>query len=173
MHRDASNPFRIPTCFERAEQLRRQNRFKKGVVAMVAAVTALLVILLVQGCMSEHAKTSANPASPQTRAVAANGPLTVSPAKPASVPTNPTLAATPAATPAPSLAPVVNPTLAVPAAAPVAPRPQMQPVYVVKPGDTLTRIARNYRTTVGALKSLNRLESDTIIVGATLKLPAA
>jgi LysM repeat protein len=92
------------------------------------------------------------------------------------VPTYPTFAANPAATPAPSLAPVVNPALAVPATAatPASPRPQVQPVvYEVKPGDTLTRIARNYRTTVKALKSLNRLESDTIIVGATLKLPAA
>jgi hypothetical protein len=54
-----SNPFQIPTCLQRADsQQRRRERFKKAVVFSVAALATLLVVLLIQGCVSEHAKTS-------------------------------------------------------------------------------------------------------------------
>ena len=43
--------------------------------------------------------------------------------------------------------------------------------YVVKPGDTLDRIARAHGTTVRALKAANSLTSDRIIVGRSLKMP--
>jgi hypothetical protein len=52
-----SNPFQIPACLQRAdERRRRQERFKHSVVGVVAALAALLVILLIQGCVSEQAK---------------------------------------------------------------------------------------------------------------------
>ncbi len=55
-----SNPFQIPTCLQRADhERRRQERFKKIVVFSIAAVATLLVVLLIQGCVSEHAKTAA------------------------------------------------------------------------------------------------------------------
>jgi len=44
-------------------------------------------------------------------------------------------------------------------------------VYVVKSGDTLSRIATEYKTTVKELKSLNGLVTDRINVGQKLKLP--
>ena len=44
-------------------------------------------------------------------------------------------------------------------------------VYVVKSGDTLSRIANNYKTTVKELKSINGLTTDRINVGQKLKLP--
>jgi LysM repeat protein len=45
--------------------------------------------------------------------------------------------------------------------------------YVVKSGDNLTRIARKFGTTVGALKSANGLRTDRINVGQKLKVPGA
>lgn len=47
-------------------------------------------------------------------------------------------------------------------------------VYVVRPGDTLTGIARRRGTTVGSLARLNRLDPARVLVaGARLRLPAA
>lgn len=40
--------------------------------------------------------------------------------------------------------------------------------YTIKRGDTLSKIARDYKTTVSALKSLNNLKSDLILVGQRL-----
>lgn len=45
--------------------------------------------------------------------------------------------------------------------------------YTVKPGDTLTRIARSHGTTVAALRAANQLKTDRINVGKKLKVPAA
>lgn len=42
--------------------------------------------------------------------------------------------------------------------------------YTVQAGDTLTKIADQFDTTVDNLKSLNQLKSDLIIVGQTLKV---
>lgn len=46
-------------------------------------------------------------------------------------------------------------------------------VYVVKAGDTLTRIARRHGTTVRALRVTNGLKVDRIIVGQKLRVPSA
>ncbi|GCD83209.1 cell wall hydrolase [Parageobacillus thermoglucosidasius] len=43
--------------------------------------------------------------------------------------------------------------------------------YKVKKGDTLFKIAKTYKTTVSALKSLNRRKSDVLIAGETIKVP--
>src|SRR5204863_4503949 len=44
--------------------------------------------------------------------------------------------------------------------------------YVVRPGDTLTRIAGRYRSTVRALANVNRLDpSDYLLVGTRLRVP--
>jgi LysM repeat protein len=44
--------------------------------------------------------------------------------------------------------------------------------YVVKTGDTLTRVARTHGTTAAALRDLNGLKTDRINVGQKLKVPA-
>jgi LysM repeat protein len=45
-------------------------------------------------------------------------------------------------------------------------------IYVVKSGDTLTRIANRYNTTVRALRDANNLTTDRIKVGDKLRIPA-
>lgn len=157
---NTSNPFQIPSCLQRADlQQRRRERFRQSVVAIVAAVAALLVVLLIQGCMSEHAKTSSttghnaiqpSSAPPEEMAVAQPKPAPALPAKAAvtTAPVQPEKVVLPALT-------------------------RSESVYVVRSGDTLTRIARLNQTTVKALKAANGLDSDTIAVGAKLKLPPA
>ena len=166
MNTHTSNPFQVPSCLQRADsQLRRRERFRRGVVVAVAAVVALLVVLLIEGCMSEHARTASgvttpSPVAAQTETVA-----------PATVPAAPEVkqVAAPAQAPVstPATTPVTTPKLPTPGVA----RPQM--LYVVKPGDTLGHIARANHTSVKALKDVNSLTSDMISVGAKLKLPSA
>ena len=43
--------------------------------------------------------------------------------------------------------------------------------YKVKAGDSLEKIARNYKTSVGAIKAKNNLSHNTILVGQELKIP--
>ncbi len=45
--------------------------------------------------------------------------------------------------------------------------------YVVKSGDTLTKIAKSHGTTVKAIESVNNLSTTKIKVGQKLKIPAA
>lgn len=45
-------------------------------------------------------------------------------------------------------------------------------VYTVKSGDTLTSIAKAHRTTVSAIRDLNELRTDRILVNQKLKIPA-
>ncbi|MES1246317.1 MAG: peptidoglycan-binding protein [Actinomycetota bacterium] len=46
--------------------------------------------------------------------------------------------------------------------------------YVVKPGDSLTAIARTHDTTLGALAKLNRINpSNALLIGTKLRLPAS
>jgi LysM repeat protein len=45
-------------------------------------------------------------------------------------------------------------------------------IYTVKSGDTLTKIAAQFGTTLKALRSANSLKTDSIKVGQKLKIPA-
>ena len=42
--------------------------------------------------------------------------------------------------------------------------------YIVKPNDSLYKIAEKYGTTITKIKNLNNLTSDTIYPGAILKI---
>lgn len=59
-----------------------------------------------------------------------------------------------------------------PATAPVAPVLK-QRVYNVKPGDTLTGIAKNFNVVVADLKAANGMSNDVIRIGQVLNLPSA
>lgn len=147
-------------------QSRRRERFRRGVVVAVAAVVALLVILLIEGCMSEHANTS----STETPAVTGQQPdsTPVAAPKPAVAPSVPHGFVSPKVTPTLTSTPAPSATSVTPVAV-----PSSGQVYVIKSGDTLGRIARQHHTTVKALKAVNNLDTDSIAVGATLKLPSA
>jgi LysM repeat protein len=45
-------------------------------------------------------------------------------------------------------------------------------IYIVKSGDTLSRIAKRYGTTIRAIESANGLSTTHIKVGEKLKIPA-
>lgn len=45
--------------------------------------------------------------------------------------------------------------------------------YTVKPGDTLTKVAKSHGTTAKAVRTANNLKTDRINVGQKLKLPVA
>jgi LysM repeat protein len=159
---NATNPFQVPSCLQRAHlQERRQNRFKRIVVGSVVATTALLVFLLVEGCMSEHAKSAA----------AAKDPVAATPDA-APVQVAEVTAPKPVVIPQPK--PVAPP-------APVAASPLRdaksrvlsgsETFYVVKSGDTLARIAKVHRVPVKTLMAANNLNDDKLVVGTKLKLP--
>lgn len=52
-----------------------------------------------------------------------------------------------------------------------APAPTATQNHKVVKGDTLTSVAKKYKTSVASLKSANGLRSDTISLGQTLKIP--
>ena len=49
--------------------------------------------------------------------------------------------------------------------------PGGEQMYTVKSGDSLTKIATEFGTTIKALRSLNNLKTDKIVVGQKLKIP--
>ena len=54
---------------------------------------------------------------------------------------------------------------------PIEEEDSMSSIYVVKSGDTLYSIARDFGTTVDSLKSLNNLTTNTLRVGQMLQIP--
>ena len=136
---DASNPFQIPACLQRADsEQRRQERFKKGFIAGVAVVVILLVGLLIEGCMSE--KTAAPTPAPKVAEL------------PAPQPAQPLVVQKPNPSPQPNLVATPKPAPAI-SGNTAATASHAETLYVVKSGDTLTRIAKVHGTTV---KALNR-----------------
>jgi len=157
---NTSNPFQIPVCLQRADsEQRRRERFKKGFIAVVAAIVVLLVGLLIEGCMTEKAANLA----PSPKVTDLPTPRQSQPVSAAQKPDlnsqlNPVEPRQPAAFVANGDAAVAN---------------HAETLYVVKPGDSLTRIAKTHGTTVKALKAANSLDNDRIVVGAKLKIPTA
>lgn len=73
----------------------------------------------------------------------------------------------------PAIAPAIPPSQPVSQGSRVADTSHSVTVYVVKSGDTLSRIAKTHGTTVKAIEAANNLSSDRILVGAKLKIPEA
>ena len=172
---NTSNPFQVSCNSPFAEQQQqRRERFRKKVMLGVVALAALLVILLIEGCVSEHKTAAAMPSMPANAEVA---PVAARPVAVPSLPQpQPLVAAAPASTrvlmpsqpsiDCPSNTPTVTSKAALPAS------PQAASVYVVKSGDTLARIAHQHHTTSKTLKAINGLNTDSIAVGVKLKLPS-
>ncbi|MGH8023903.1 MAG: LysM peptidoglycan-binding domain-containing protein, partial [Limisphaerales bacterium] len=140
---------------------RRRERFKKTVVTAVIVSVAVVIGLLIEGCVSEKSQVADEPGQVQSPA--------------------PSVAAAPAQPVQPSISRVSPPVQPCPVV--TAPQQTATPadplhvsgaaVYRVKSGDTLTRIAKIHHTTIKAIKELNRLATDRISVGQKLNLPAA
>jgi LysM repeat protein len=162
----SQNPFQIPTCFKLDIEQRRRERFKKTVVTSVIVGVAVVIGLLIEGCVSEKSQ-----ANEQSQATAQNTIQTPAQSVPEassqppevpisqiSLPVQPCPVATvPKQTAAPAEPPHIN------GAA----------VYLVKSGDTLSRIAKSHHTTVKAIKEANKLDTDRISVGQKLDIPTA
>lgn len=155
---NTANPFQIPECFQKADlNQRRRERFKRGVMAVVFAIMALMIVLLIQGCMSERAGVTPSSGITATR-------VTTLPAK--------NLAFTPPQNPAPTPTALRSPAVAIPQTAAIASQ-KAAIVYVVRPGDNLSHIAKQHGTTIQAIKAANDLANDRIFVGDKLKIPQA
>ena len=157
-----ANPFQIPSCVQRNLEQRRQERFKKAVVGAVAGFAALLIALLIAGCMGEHTKSASieKPAvSSASETMPAQNVAAVEPKPVVTVQPTP-------------IAPQVVTPVALKTIAPVV-ISGPETFYVVKPGDTLSRIAKLHQTTVKTIKTVNGLNSDTLAIGMKLKLPTA
>ncbi len=151
---NSANPFQIPTCFQNVDEQRKRERFKKGVIAVIAAVVLLLVGLLIQGCKSERASTTSSVPQPAAAPVVQNAAKPVAPTtSSAGVMPQPV-----SNVPKASMTPAIN---------------HSETVYVVKSGDTLSRIAKAHGISLKALRSANGLDSDHIAVGTKLKIPTA
>lgn len=162
----AQNPFQIPTCFKLDIEQRRRERFKKTVVTAVIVSVAVVIGLLIEGCVSEKSQADAeqNQATTQNT-IQTPEPAATAPAQPVqgpisqiSLPVQPCPVATvPKQTATPADPPHIT------GAA----------VYLVKSGDTLGRIAKTHHTTVKAIKEANKLATDRISVGQKLQIPTA
>ena len=162
---NAQNPFQIPTCFKLDIEQRRRERFKKTVVTAVIVSVAVVIGLLIEGCVSEKSQANSQPLQPgqtiETPAQIAD-PSPAQTAQPSisqsTLPVQPCPVVT---VPKETVAPV-NPPHITGAA-----------VYLVKSGDTLSRIAKTHRTTVKAIKEANNLTTDRLSIGQKLDIPAA
>lgn len=82
----------------------------------------------------------------------------------------PTIAPAAVAAPTVAPAPTSQPTPVVASAAPTT-KPLQWNTHVVEAGDTLSKLALKYKTSIQAIQSLNQLRNTTIKVGDTLKIP--
>lgn len=170
-------------------EARRRQQFRAGVYTVLITATVMIIGMLIQGCRTQQPPVAG--AATQKPAVRANyptprqatNPLPTPMAQTESSDTNwitPRSASLPENVTLPEQGPTSIPRAIAPAPGPL-PVTSVQKasahhaagIYVVKSGDTLTRIARAHGTTVKALKNANQLTSDRIFVGERLKLSQA
>jgi LysM repeat protein len=159
----AQNPFQIPDCFKLDIEQRRRERFKKTVVTAVIVSAAVVVGLLIEGCVSE--KSQSNSATAENTVQTPSETVKPLPV-PQAAPQTQTISQAPAVQ--------SRPAASVKTATPVHfAEATGEPFYFVKSGDTLSHIAKTHNISVKALKSANALATDRIVVGEKLKIPAA
>lgn len=134
-----------------------RERFKLGFMAVLAAHVAVFSVLLFQGCRSD--------AMPRT---AAHGyPAALGGEEPSG-----TLVVR-AREAQPTSADAQPPVLANASVQASTPEEVSQPadyVHTVKSGDTLSGIAKTYKTSVKTIRASNNLSNDRLVVGAKLRI---
>jgi LysM repeat protein len=163
----AQNPFQVPDCFKLDIEQRRRERFKKTVVTAVIVSVAVVVGLLIEGCVSEKSQTSQTNASVTENTVQTPSETVTPLSAPQTQPAPKTISQATPPVPSRPVAPIKTATPVQPAEA------AGEAFYFVKSGDTLSHIAKAHKITVKALKSANDLASDRIVVGEKLKIPSA
>jgi len=186
-----SNPFVFPGSILAERERRRRQRLKFCVYSAVILTSALLVGLLIEGCRAQKignesvldkpAEVSSGTVRPGLTDAAEIGPrlaelppptnsvmpgdailpadVTLPTATQSETTRNPKSPSTP-----PRLKPL-PPSLPSPTAS--------RKYYIVKPGDTLLRVAKAHHTTVNELKEINHLKNDRLLVGEELLLARA
>jgi LysM repeat protein len=162
----AQNPFQIPDCFKLDIEQRRRERFKKTVVTAVAVSAAIVVGLLIEGCVSEKSQTRAG-VNAAENTVQTPGEIVVSNPNPAPQAPEASQTLSQATLPVQSRPVALVPQTAAPVQA------TGGAVYFVKSGDTLSHIAKTHSISIKALKAANNLGTDRIVVGEQLKIPTA
>lgn len=186
----SANPIIPPGSPLHRTQPASNSKLLVSVFAVIVVHVFLLAGVLIQGCQRQD--TVAPPpegitadAPPSTTPLdnsriepmnpAPEPPIAVAPVPPARTETVPAARPEPPST---TPTPNVDRTVSSPAIRDVPPpTPATKPAgetvrYVVKSGDTLTKIARVHHTTVQAIRSANNLKTDRILVGQKLKVPA-
>jgi LysM repeat protein len=184
-----ANPFGLPKVLLAERDARRRKQFRAGVYATLITAAIVIMGMLIQGCRTQQTpsaevaiqpvvrpdlrtpRQATNPLpTPMVQAETAAETNWISPQS-TSLPENVTL---------PEPEPTRLPQAITPAPEPLpakevhkASAHQARGIYVVKSGDTLSRIAKAHGTTVKALKTANHLSSDRIFVGEKLKLSQA
>ena len=184
-----ANPFGLPKVLLAERDARRRKQFRAGVYATLITAAIVIMGMLIQGCRTQQTpsaevaiqpvvrpdlrkpRQATNPLpTPMAQAETAAETNWISPQS-TSLPENVTL---------PEPEPTRLPQAITPAPEPLpakevhkASAHQARGIYVVKSGDTLSRIAKAHGTTVKALKTANHLSSDRIFVGEKLKLSQA
>ena len=168
------NPFSGPRSLQAERQQRCREQFKVVVWAVLGANVVLVAGMLIQGCRREPAPTETSGGSAaEVRAADTNGTAMANQKPEGDAPVPPSFGPVPTV----GAEPGTTISASAPAAAdgtgsqPTATTSKAQARYVVKPGDSLGRIARTHRTTVQAIKTANGLTSDRIVAGQNLKLP--
>ncbi len=159
------NPFNGPGSLQAERQQRRREQFKVVVWAVLGANVVLFAGMLIQGCRGEPAPTETSGGSAaEVSAADTNGTAMANQKPEGDAPVPPSFPGTTISPSAPATADGAG-------SQPTATTSKAQARYVVKPGDSLGRIARTHRTTVQAIKTANGLTSDRIVAGQNLKLP--
>jgi LysM repeat protein len=174
----SSNPFNLPTTYLADQQQMRRERVKVTFYAILGTMVVFCLTLLFQGC-KHHQIGAEIPAevsgATQTTETVAPTLHSSEEASPPPAPSTPAVTPKSAAVTSLAVRAVAAEAVPVSAAAPVvSPVPtESGSVYMVKRGDSLFAIAKAHGTTVQAIKAANQLNSDRILVGKSLKIPAA
>ncbi|MCS7287325.1 MAG: LysM peptidoglycan-binding domain-containing protein [Anaerolineae bacterium] len=131
-------------------------------IAGVAFVAFIILTIAIAFLLSSQEQFY--PTAPPSPGATPTVPIASPTPSPEATPIVPVTSPTPSPTFTPTLPPTFTP-------APYCPPPYGWSIYIVRPGDTLSSIARRYRTSVEILMHANCLSSPYIIQGQKLYVP--